>query len=96
MNYMNICQVCRFCNKGSKVFKVHLHWFDDETGQLNMNPIERIHYSFQCQFCLRTSLLNFESMCPSSSILYIKQRLKEKKEKLPDLVDKMLTLVFDE
>ena len=50
---MNICQVCRFCNKGSKVFKVHLHWFDDETGQLNMNPIERIHYSFQCQFCLR-------------------------------------------
>ena len=95
MNYINLCQVCRFCNKGSKVFRVHLNCFDDETGELNMNPIEAIHYCFQCQFCLRTSLLNFELMCPPSSILYIKQRLKEKKEKVQDLVDQLLTLAFD-
>ena len=46
MNYMNICQVCRFCLKGSKVFKVNLRCFDDETGELNINPIEGIHFSF--------------------------------------------------
>ena len=96
MNYMNICQVCCFCRKGSKVFKVYLRCFDDETGELNINPIESIHFSFQCQFCLQTSLLDFEKMCPPHSILYIKYRLEEKKQKMQNLIDKMLTLVFDE
>ena len=93
---MNVCQVCRFCYKGSKVFKVYLRCFDDETGELNINPIETIHFSFQCQFCLHTSVLDFETMCPPHSILYLKKRLQEKKQKMQNLVDKMVTLVFDE
>ena len=93
---MNVCQVCCFCYKGSKVFKVYLRCFDDETSELNINPIETIHFSFQCQFCLHTSVLDFETMCPPHSILYAKKRLQEKKQKMQNLVEKMVTLVFDE
>ena len=51
MDYVNICQLCIFCKKGSHVFKVDLNCFDDQTGKVIIDPIKRIHYNFQCEFC---------------------------------------------
>ena len=40
MDYLNICQVCCFCKKGSHVFKVDLKCFDDITGEVIIDPIK--------------------------------------------------------
>ena len=96
MDYLNICQICRFCKKGSQVFKVNLSCFDDLTGELDINPIERVHFSFQCQFCLQMSQLDFKTLCPPFCILHLKQSLKEKKQKVEQLVQQLTSLVFKE
>ena len=96
MDYLNICQLCRFCKRGSQVFKVKLSYFNDVTGEVNINPIERIHFSFQCQFCLNISQLDFNTLCPPPRILFLKRSLKEKKEKMQRLVQQLTSLVFEE
>ena len=50
MDYLNVCQVCCFCKKGSHVFKVDLKCFDDVTGEVIINPIQRIHLIFNVNF----------------------------------------------
>ena len=96
MEYLNICQLCRFCKRGSHVFRIKLSYFDDVTGKVNINPIERIHFSFQCQFCQNISLVDFGTLCPPSCVLFLKQSLKEKKEKMQQLVQQLTSLVFEE
>ena len=96
MDYLNICQVCCFCKKGSHVFKVHLNCFDDLTGEVNINPIQTIHFSFKCQFCLHTSPLDFKTLCPPSCVLHLKQSVKEKKDKMQQLVQQLTSLAFEE
>ena len=96
MDYLNICQVCCFCKKGSHVFKVDLKCFDDITGEVIINPIETIHFSFQCQFCLYTSQLDFKTLCPPSCVLHLKQSVKEKKDKMQQLVQQLTSLAFEE
>ena len=96
MEYLNLCQVCRFCKKGSRVFKVHLSCFNDFTGEVNINPIERIHFSFTCQFCFHITQVDFETMCPPFCILHIKQTVREKKEKMDKLIQQLTSLVFEE
>ena len=40
MNYINFCQLCVFCKKGSHCFKVGLNCFDDENGELIIDSIK--------------------------------------------------------
>lgn len=98
MDYVTLCQICRNpdCKKGSKVFKVSLNCFDDQTGELKIDPITRIHFSFQCPFCLHTCLLDFKTLCPPFCMLHLKQALKEKKQKVEQLVNQLTSLVFEE
>ena len=96
MEYLNICQVCCFCKKGSHVFKVDLKCFDDITGEVIINPIQAIHSNFQCQFCLHTSVLDFKELCPPSCVLHLKQSLKKKKDKMQQLVQQLTSLAFEE
>ena len=96
MDYLNICQVCCFCKKGSHVFKVDLSCFDDLTGEVIINPIQAIHFSFQCRFCLHTSLLDFKTLSPPSCVLHLKQSVKKKKDKMRQLVEQLTSLAFEE
>ena len=95
MDHFNVCQFCRFCKKGSHVFQIKLSYFDDITGKVNINPIEMIHFSFQCQFCQNVSIVDFSTLCPPSCALYLKHSVKEKKEKIQQLVQQLISLVFE-
>ena len=88
MNYINVCQLCYF-KKGSHVYKVQLNCFDDETGQVIIDPIK--HYTFQCKFCFHTSILDFGVSCPPSCVLQLK---KEFKEKMQQFVEQFNSMVF--
>ena len=96
MDYVNICQLCIFCKKGSHVFKVDLNCFDDKTGKVIIDPIKRIHYNFQCQFCLHTSVLDFQVFCPASCVLQLKDAAKEKKKKMQQLVEQLTSMAFEQ
>ena len=96
MDCFNIFQLCQFCKRGSHVFRIKLSQFDDVTGKVNINPIEMIHFSFQCQFCRKTSIVNFGKVCPPSCVLFMKHSVKEKKVKIQELVQQLLSLVFEE
>ena len=87
MDYINICQVCLFCKKGSHLYKVHLNIFDDESGEVD--PIKAIDYNFQCAFCLQTSVLDFKQYCPPSCILQLK-----KKKEMQELTEQLTSMVF--
>ena len=39
MDYVNICQLCIFCKKGSHVFKVDLNCFDDKEKKKKMQQL---------------------------------------------------------
>ena len=95
MDYLNICQICLFCKKGSHVFKVDLNCFDDETGEVIIDPIKRIHYNFQCAFCLHTSVLDFQLYCPPSCMLYLKDLAKQKKKEMQQLTEQLTSMAFN-
>ena len=96
MDYLNVWQVCCFCKKGSHVFKVNLKCFDDVTGEVIINPIQRIHFNFQCQFCLHTLVLDFKAFCPPFYVLHLKHAAKEKKDKTQQLVQQLTSLAFEQ
>ena len=96
MNYFNVCQLCGFCKKGSHVFQIKLSYFDDVTGKVKISPIETItHYSFQCQFCNRVTMIDFGTVCPPSCALYLKKAVKEKKDKIQQLVQQLISLLLE-
>lgn len=96
MNHFNVCQLCRFCKKGSHVFQIKLKYFDDVTGEVKISPIETItHYSFQCQFCNNVTMIDFSTVCPPSCALYLKNALEEKKEKIHQLVQQLISLLLE-
>ena len=96
MNYINVCQLCWNCKKGSHVYKVELNCFDDESGKVIIDPIKRVHYIFQCQFCFYISILDFEASCPPPCVLQLKKAFKEKKEKMQKLVEQLTTMAFEQ
>ena len=96
MNHFNVCQLCRFCKKGSHVFQIKLSYFDDVTGKVNISSIEIMrHFSFQCQFCRAVSMVDFSTVCPPSCALYLKNAVKEKKEKIQQLVQQLISLILE-
>ena len=94
MDYVNVCQLCIFCKKGSHLFKVDLKCFDDKTGEVIIDPIKMIHYNFQCRFCLVTSILDFQVYCPPACILQLKNEAKEKKEKIRQHLEQLTSIAF--
>ena len=96
MNYINVCQVCWNCKKGSHVYKVELDCFDDESGKCILDNIKRVHYIFQCQFCYHVSILNFEASCPPACVLQLKKELREKKQKMQKFVEEFTAMAFEQ
>ena len=96
MDYVNVCQLCIFCKKGSHLFKVKLNCFDDKTGEVIIDPIKRIHYNFQCRFCLYTSVLDFQVYCPVACILQLKDEAKKKKEKMQQHLEQLTSMAFEQ
>ena len=96
MDYFNVCQLCRFCKKGSHVFQVKLSYYDDETGKINISPIEMIRkFSFQCQFCQAVSMVDFDTVCTPSCALELKRVVKEKKQKIKQVVQQLISLLLE-
>ena len=96
MNYINFCQLCVFCKKGSHCFKVGLNCFDDENGELIIDSIKMMCYNFQCEFCLKISVLDFKGSCPPSCVLQLKNAVKEKKKKMREDLERLTSFVFDQ
>ena len=96
MNHFNVCQLCRFCKKGSNVFQIKLSYFDDVTGEAKISPIETItHFPFQCQFCRHVSMVELNTVCPPSCALYLKNAVKDKKEKIEQLLQQLVSLILE-
>ena len=96
MNHFNVCQLCRFCKKGSHVFQIKLNYFDDVTGEAKISPIETItHFSFQCQFCRHVSMVELNTVGPPSCALYLKNAVKDKKEKIEQLLQQLVSLILE-
>ena len=45
MDHLNITQVCIYCSRGQKVFKVDLDLYDDE-GRLPIGIDKSVHFQF--------------------------------------------------
>ena len=96
MDHFHVCQLCRNCKKGSKVFKVMLSNYD-ATGKINLNPIQRIReFAFQCEFCSAVSLVDFDQVCNPATVQELKRVEKERKEKIEKLMQDLNSLLNDD
>ena len=95
MDHFTVCQLCRNCKKGSKVFKVKLSYYDNN-GKININPIQCIReFAFQCEFCAAVSLVVLTNVCTPSVVLELRRVERERKEKIEQLVQDLISLLND-
>ena len=94
MDHFNVLQLCRFCARGSKVFKVELECYD-AAGALTVNPLQMLsRFSFQCEFCGLASTLDFGQFSHLSIIVHLK-REKEKNDKIKKLLRELYVLLHE-
>ena len=96
MDHFRVCQLCRNCKKGSKVFKVKLSYYD-ANGKININPIQSIReFAFQCEFCSAVSVVDFDQVCNPATVQELRRVEKERKEKIEKLMQDLNNLLNDE
>ena len=97
MNSLNVCQLCRFCMKGSHLFQIKLSYYDDVTRKIkNVNSMERISkFSFQCQFCCMVSTVDFENICTPHCVLELKEQAKQKEKKIRQIIQQLMSLLVE-
>ena len=70
-------QVCRQCKRGYKKFKIDLSNYDKD-GKISLESSEIFErFSFTCEKCELTNVLNFAELCSKETILFLKKRSKE-------------------
>ena len=79
MDHLNITQVCVYCSRGQKVFKVNLDLYDDE-GRLPIEIDKSVHFQFICCFCQQRTLLDFYRFSHPDVIKHLKHLKKHLKE----------------
>ena len=95
MDHFRVCQLCCHCKKTSKVFKVKLSYYD-ANGKININPIQSIReFAFQCELCSAVSIVDFDQVCSSATVLELKRVEKERKEKIEQLIQDLISLIND-
>ena len=95
MDHFRVCQLCCHCKKTSKVFKVKLSYYD-ANGKININPIQSIReFAFQCELCSAVSIVDFDQVCSSATVLELKRVEKERKEKIEQLTQDLISLIND-
>ena len=81
MDHFFINQICTNCWKGNQIFKVDLSLYDQHGKiRIGINEIER--FCFICEFCWRTTILDFYTFSHPSIILHLKHLEKLHKQQL--------------
>ena len=95
MEHFRVCQLCRNCKKTSKVFKVKLSYYD-ANGKININPIQSIsEFAFQCELCAAVSMVDFDQVCNPATVLELRRVEKERKEKIEQVIQDLISLIND-
>ena len=95
MHHFRVCQLCRNCKKTSKVFKVKLSYYD-ANGKININPIQSIReFAFQCELCSAVSVVDFDQVCNPATVLELRRVEKERKEKIEQVIQDLISLIND-
>ena len=76
-SFFYFTQVCRQCKRGYKKFKIDLSNYDED-GKISLENLEIFErFSFTCEKCELTNVLNFAELCSKETILFLKKRSKE-------------------
>lgn len=76
-SFFHFTQVCRQCKRGYKKFKIDLSNYDED-GKISLENSEIFErFSFTCEKCELTNVLNFAELCSKETILFLKKRSKE-------------------
>ena len=95
MDHFRVCQLCRNCKKTSKVFKVKLSYYD-ANGKININPRQSIReFDFQCELCSAVSVVDFDQVCNPATVLELRRVEKERKEKIEQVIQDLISLIND-
>ena len=95
MDHFRVCQLCRNCKKTSKVLKVKLSYYD-ANGKININPVQSIReFAFQCELCSAASVVDFDQVCNPATVLELRRVEKERKEKIEQVIQDLISLIND-
>ena len=91
MDHINITQVCVYCLRGKKVFRVDLDLYDAE-GKLLPGTRRMKIFRFMCQCCWKESSLDFYKFSHPDLICHLK-RLHEQNKEIKKTLDMLYILV---
>ena len=78
------------------MFKVKLSYYN-ANGKIDINPIQRIReFAFQCELCSAVSIVDFDQVCSPATVLELKRVEKERKEKIEQLIEDLVSLLNDD
>ena len=87
MEHFYINQICTNCWRGNQVFRVNLSLYDSN-GILQEGTDQLDQFIFICEFCWRTTRLDFYTFSHPSIILHLK-RIEKLHEQQVDALKKL-------
>lgn len=74
MDHFFFTQICHQCKTGMKTFKIELSNYNKEGNCLISDQEIFENSSFTCEYCNLLNLLDFEKLCNSATIRYIRRQ----------------------
>ena len=91
MDHINITQVCVYCLRGKKVFRVDLDLYDAE-GKLLPGTRRMKIFDFTCDYCCLQSSLDFDKFSHQDVISHLK-RLHKQYTEIDEALDQLLIIL---
>ena len=94
MDHFSFTQLCRNCKEDSKTFKIYLSDYD-VAGRFNLSKEEIFEkFSFVCNRCELVNIVDFEQVCNSNTVWYIK-RENEINKRIEEVINELLRIKIE-
>lgn len=94
MDHFSFTQICRQCKTVMETFKIELTNYNEEGNCLISNQEIFENFSFTCEHCDLLNLLDFEELCNSATIRYIR-RQEQFKRQIDEIISNLLQIQIE-
>ena len=94
--FFNFTQICSFCKKELKTFKILLSCYSRSSGQCILIEEEKKKFSFTCSICCSVNQLGFTQMCNEYTVKSLQNKtLQVERVKIEQALIKLKLQEYD-
>ena len=95
-DFFNFTQICSFCKKESKTFKILLSCYSCSSGQSILIEEAKKKFSFMCSICCSVNQLDFTQMCNEYTVKFLQNKtLQVERVKIEQALIKLKLQEYD-